>query len=698
MSIKKDILWRVYLVFGLIGVGALSIIFQAFKVQTMEGGYWRSMADSLTTAYRTIEAERGNVYAEDGSLLATSLPFFEVRMDLKTEALTAEIFNSHVDSLAWYLAEFDQSRTQPEWKRKLINERNEGERFLLIHRKVSYPDLLKMKQWPLFRLGKYKGGFISFQQNKRVTPFRLLAHRTIGYVREGIQPVGLEGAFDEYLAGVHGIRLVQKVTGGIEVPINDNNEIEPENGMDIISTIDINLQDVAEDALYRAIQDHKADHGCVVLMEVSTGKIKAIANLGRSGDALWETYNYAVGESTEPGSTFKLLSMIALLEAGMIRITDSVDIEKGVKQFYDETMKDSEEHDYRMVTVQKAFEISSNVGISKLIAAHFGKKPQAFINQIRSMDLHRKTGIEIAGEPEPVIKTIKDEDWSGISLPWMSVGYELQFTPLQLLTFYNAIANNGKMVKPYLVTAVQDYGRDLVTFKPQVINDKICSPSTLRNVRNLLEGVVEKGTARNIRSANFKMAGKTGTAMIADRKHGYKQVYQSSFAGYFPADKPLYSCIVVINAPKSGHYYGSTVAAPVFREIADKVYSNTIEMHQPINNDKSKYYASTIPVAKAGFKNEARYIYNQLGISFSQPNGVDWVWCRKKDNSIEMKEREWIKNLVPNVLGMGLKDALYLLENEGLRVMVVGRGRVKKQSIPPGLKAKDYETITIELG
>jgi cell division protein FtsI (penicillin-binding protein 3) len=698
MGIKNQIVWRIYVAFGLICLFGLAVIFQSFRVQVVQGERYRMMADSLTTAYRSIEPERGNIRSADDRLLATSLPFFEIRFDPNSDALSDDLFEEHVKDLAKQMAKQFADKTSEDYEIELRMAREKGSRFHLIKRKATYPELQRIKRWPLFNLGKYKGGLIVIQRNKRINPFRMLAHRTIGYVREGVQPVGIEGAYDSILAGVPGKRLMQKIAGGTWIPINDDNEIEPVKGLDLISTLDVNLQDMAESALLKALIKHQADHGSVILMEVATGKIKAIANLGKTENGeYWETYNYAVGESSEPGSTFKLAAMMALLGDGYVNIMDSVDLEKGKKKYYTETIKDSEDHDYRNVTVKRAFEISSNVGISKLINEHYKDKPAQFIKHLRRMGLDKMVGIEIKGEPSPLIKTAQHKDWSGVSLPFMSIGYEVRLTPLQLLTFYNAIPNEGRMVKPYMISEIRDpeFGAVVKEFKPVTLNKRIASKQTLADMQQLLEGVVETGTARRIRTPRYKIAGKTGTAQIADRKHGYQKVYQSSFIGYFPADNPMYSMSVVINAPRSGAYYGSVVAAPVFREISDKVYAGSTNMHPAINrNDTLK---DQVPYTLAGHAGDARKLYDELEVTYRQEAGAQWVVPEKKGETITLKERKVVKGLVPDVTGMGLKDALYILNNAGLQVSVVGKGRVRKQSLKIGSRIVKGSAITIEL-
>lgn len=699
MSVKRAILFRIYLAFIAVCLLGAAILAQAFRVQQIEGAHLITLADSLTTDYIPIDAERGNILAEDGRVLASSLPYYEVRADLNAEALTKKIFNQHVDSLAWCLSRFKGDRSKEYYEQMLRNARSSGSRYFLIAKNVTYPEMQQMRKWPLFRLGRYKGGMIAVQTNKRSMPYKVLAYRTIGSVRAGIQPVGLEGRFDEQLAGMRGKRLMQRIAGGTWIPVNDDNEIMPVHGKDVITTIDINLQDVAENALLKALQKHNADHGCVVVMEVKTGKIRAIANLGLTNEGeYWEKLNYAVGEASEPGSTMKLATFIALLEDGYVDINDSIDLEKGVTQFFNSKMYDSEKHELRNVTVQHAFEISSNVATSKLANKHYAANPKKYVEHLKDLLLDKPIGIEIDGEVPPLIKNPGDNGWSGISLPWMSVGYEMKLTPLQILALYNAVANDGKMMKPYLVSQIQERGKEVEQFDPQILKDEICSKKTLNKIKLMLEGVVENGTADHLKTKNYSFAGKTGTALIADNNNKYyDKVYQASFVGYFPADAPEYSCIVVINRPKNGVYYGGYVAAPVFREIADKVVSNAIELHAP-SNTRQKFYADKLPDAKSGFKHDVSTIYETIGVSCNYNQEDNWISAQSHDNAINLEGRKVKEGIVPDVRGMGLRDALYLLENEGLRVRFSGKGKVKSQSIRYGTHSIRGAEIVLELG
>ena len=699
---KNDILKRVYVVYVFVGIFAIVILAQTINVQYVEGAEWRQKALDLTTSYRKIEAVRGNIYAVDGSLLATSVPIYEVRFDSKTEALTDDIFHNEIDELSKQLSNLFQDKTQQQYKKELVSARKKGVRYQLIKRNVKYTDLQKLKTFSIFNRGQYKGGLIYTQQNKRVRPFKILAERTIGYEREGIKPIGLEGAYSHYLEGVNGKRLMKKIAGGVWMPITDENEIEPLDGSDIYTTIDVNLQDVAENALKNQLELNEAEHGCVVLMEVETGAIKAIANLQRDKNGFYnESYNFAIGESTEPGSVFKLASLMAAFEDGYLTLEDLVNTEDGTTKFYDRTMKDSHEGGSGIISVQKAFEASSNVGISKLIYKNYANKPQQFVDRLYKMNLGKKLGIEIAGEGQPLIKNTDDSSWSGITLPWMSIGYEIHLTPLQVLTFYNAVANDGKMVKPKMVTHINQRGQTIKEIQTEVINPSICSKNTIKMAKQMLEGVVENGTARNLKAANFKIAGKTGTAQIANKKGGYKSEaktsYQASFVGYFPADAPKYSCIVVVSAPSTKGYYGNVVAGPIFKEVADKIYATSFDVHKPLQN-REALALSKIPYAKDGSAKDLVRVYSELKVPTKKSSKVnEWAAVSTTDKNVEIHAKNINSVLVFNVVGMGIKDAVFILENQGLEVKFLGSGVVKNQSILPGEKIVHGSTIILEL-
>ncbi|MGB1316412.1 MAG: penicillin-binding protein [Chitinophagales bacterium] len=699
MSKKKEILWRVWFAVLLLALFGAAIVFKAAQIQFVEGKELRHLADSLTVYYKTIEPERGNIYTENGDLMSTSLPFFEIRMDFRSEAMTDSLFNKNVDSLAYVFAKEIGNKTKAAYKKDLIKNRQKGNRYYLVKRNVKYPQLQAMKKWPFFREGRYKSGMIILQKNERKTPFGMLAHRTIGYVRdEGKVKVGIEGKFDDYLKGVKGEILVQKIARGNSIPLNGKGDIQPKTGQDIYLNIDVNMQDLAESALVRSLKDNNADHGSVILMEVSTGKIKAISNLNynKNLNRYIESYNYAVGEATEPGSTFKLISMAALIDDGFVNIDDVVNLEGGEKKYADRIMRD-DHHDEEQndVTVSQAFAMSSNVAVSKLTQDFYGKNYNKFYDKLKSFHITNPVGIEIEGEALPVIYPPKE--WSLVSLPWMSIGYEVQLTPLQTLTFYNAIANNGKMMKPYLVSSIKEYDNVVKQFKPVVIDKRVVSESTVQSLRAMLIDVVENGTARNIKSSNVSMAGKTGTSIVADRDKGYtNKIYQASFAGFFPAENPKYSCIVVINNPRNGRIYGTEVAAPVFGEIANKIYAKDMQMHKNIE-EKPVKVNSSLPLIGNVQSTDAKMIYNNLGFSFHSDEGVEYGITQKQNNSVGLKVNPMIENLMPNVVGMDLRDAFYVLENRGLKIIYRGKGKVKKQSIAVGKRISEGAIVELDL-
>ncbi|MCK4748326.1 MAG: penicillin-binding protein 2, partial [Bacteroidales bacterium] len=565
---KRDILVRASLVYlGMLLVGLL-ILGKALHLQVFEKEIW-AMEENSTIRHKVIEPNRGNIYSSDGRLLAVSVPFYEIRMDFKSESFTTEIFDQGVDQLSKSLSNLFQDRHWSTYKRELVRARESGNRYFLVKRNVTYSQLQKVKQYPIYNLGTYKGGVIYVQQNRRVRPYGMLAARTIGYTMTGNlrSVVGIEGAYEAELKGIEGYRLMRKIRGDIWMPINDANEIEPKDGYDIVTTIDVDLQDVAENALHTQLLRHGADHGTVVLMEVKSGKVRAIANLAIDKNGNYrETYNFAIGESTEPGSTFKLASMIALLEDGHVHPDDMVDVGDGITYYYGQKLEDSGSKGLGKITVQHAFEASSNVGISQIVNESYKKKPEQFINRLYKMGLNRKLGLEIKGEGKPEIKYTDSELWSGLSLPWMSIGYEVRMTPMQILAFYNAVANDGKLVKPIFVEEMRSHGKTVKRFGTEILNNHICSRETLGYIKEMLEGVVENGSARNLANSQYKIAGKTGTAQLALNKEGYSdELYMASFVGYFPADKPKYSCIVVVNAKSNHIYYGNLVAGPIFR-------------------------------------------------------------------------------------------------------------------------------------
>jgi len=698
MSLKRDILIRTSVIYLGILLFGLLIFGKALHLQLFEKEEW-SQEENSSIRHTVIEPNRGSIYSSDGRLLAVSVPYYEIRMDFRSESFTREIFDAEVDELSKSLSGLFQDRHWTTYKRELVRARESGNRYYLVKRHVTYSQLQQVKQFPIFKHGRYKGGVQYIQQNRRITPYDRLAYRTVGYIMndEYESVVGLEGAYEDDLKGVEGYRLMRKIRGEDWMPINDANEIEPEDGHDVVTTLDLDLQDVAENALDEMLRKHEADHGSVVLMEVQTGKVRAIANLTRHENGSYhEDYNYAVGESIEPGSTFKLASVIALLEDGLVHPGDLVDIGNGETTYYNHPVVDSQHGVSGEITVQRAFEVSSNVGITKITYENYKEKPEQFINRLYKMGLNQKLGIEIRGEGVPEIKYPDSEYWSGISLPMMSMGYEVRMTPLQILTFYNAVANDGKMVKPVFLEEIRSHGKVVKSGETQVLNNHICSRETLEQVKKMLEGVVENGTARNLANTHYKIAGKTGTAQLLSEGSYSNSRHQASFVGYFPADQPRYSCIVVVNAPSRDIYYGNVVAGPIFRDITDRIYVREYELYESKTQVAEKSLQA--PYSKSGSGDALSASFEYLNLPL-QNEGEDspWVSTRSTPEGVISSTRQISPLLVPNVVDMGLKDAVFLLESSGLRVEADGRGTVRQQSQQPGSIIRKGSVIVLNM-
>ncbi|MEZ5059108.1 MAG: penicillin-binding protein [Saprospiraceae bacterium] len=697
VNVKNEVLVRAYIVLAMVVVTAVVIFTRAVNISVVEGNKWRSMGDSLYVDMRPVEAQRGNILAADGSFLVTSLPLYELRVDLKSTGMSDADFNSNVDSLAWNIATYVQRNYTPQAMRELlVQKRKAGDRYWLLKKNASYEEMKRIKNFPLFRLGKFRGGLIVLQKSERKKPYKLLANRTLGYVRDNAQPVGLEGYFDKELAGKKGKQSMLRINSDMWIPINDLKEIEPQDGHDILTTIDVNIQDIAENALYKAMNYHQAEKGCAIVMEVETGAIKAIANLGRVGNNYFENYNYAIGAATEPGSTMKLASVMAMMEDGLVTLDDTVHLTGGKTTFYKSEMRDASHHGVDTATLRQAFEFSSNVGIARMVNKYYGKDEKSkerFVERLKDFHLHLPTGIRIEGEGKPYIKSAgnKEDNWSGTTLPWMAIGYEMTITPLQLLTFYNGVANHGVVMKPFLVSEIQKFGETLESFEPEIIDNKLASRKTIMKARELLEGVVENGTANNLKTSQYRFAGKTGTAQLNyQRLQSRTSVggYQASFVGYFPAENPKYSCIVMIANPQSYGIYGSEVAGPVFRDIADKMYASRPELQTNFDEDPKPVFASNkMPQFMGGHEDEVEFLLQELKIDYTDYDDNEWTLLKAENDSLKLLPKRISDNSIPSVKGLGLRDAVYILENLGLKVEVVGAGKVNRQSILPGTRA-----------
>lgn len=702
MEVKRDILWRVYLCFLGIVVFSVLVLGRAIYIQQVQGKYWVSVSDSLRQKFVETEAERGTIYSEDGNMLSTSIPYFDIYIDFGADGLRekdGKRFKDHVDSLSIALSSFFKDRSSKEYKKDLQKGYRAKDRYYLLKKNLSFEQYKVLRNFPLVKQGRNKSGFIAEVKTKRLNPFGLLANRTIGLARENAQNVGIERTYDSLLKGETGKKLVRFVGAGAYIPV-EGYEIEPRNGKDIVTTIDVNMQDIAENALLKMMIANEAAHGTCIVMEVKTGKIKAIANLGKVSEGnYWEDLNYAIRVS-EPGSTFKLATMIALLEDKYVSLDDHVDLEGGTWKIYRRTVYDSERHGLNDVTIKQAFEHSSNVGMAKLACAYYTKKPEQFIGHLKKLRLDQPSGIDLLGETRPIIKNPSSRTWSATTLPWMSFGYEVLVSPLQTLMLYNAVANDGKMMRPYLVNEIHQGGVVVEKKDPEVLEEYICSQATLKQLKACLEGVVTDGTGKSLATPDYTIAGKTGTALVANGSRGYADhIYQSSFAGYFPANDPQYSCIVVIkNKPFARKYYGGAVAGPVFREVADKLMALSAEKNQMliarpsvVRPDSSTYYY-------AGYTPAIKEVFNTLNYSYHDSAGDnDWTRIYAYNYKPVLNKQTITKQVMPDLKGMGLKDALYLLENMNMKVTVKGRGRVLRQSVEAGLPFSKNQPIILEL-
>lgn len=677
------------IVFIAFGVFAKIVKVQQFSV---------AINTSSQPRYFTVEAPRGNIIADDGALLAISMPLYDVRLDMSV--MNKTLFDSGVIELSDLLAQLFKDKTKKEYELFLRNAKQaKKNKYILLQNKVTHNELNALKKMPILEMGQNKGGLIAEQRPNREKPFGLLAQRTVGVLR-GVNPVGIERAYNQTLSGVDGIHLKRKIAKGIWVPHDAEGNRLPRAGNNVVTTINTDMQDVAEKALENTLINNNADWGCVVLMEVTTGKVKVIANLKKQADgSVRENFNYAMAKHVSPGSTFKLASVIAGLEDGFFKVEDSVRTYGGKFSFYDRVMMDSKIGVYDNITIKNAFINSSNVGISRIIFDNYKSNPTAFTDRIYKMGLSTPLELELPF-PNNLKSPIPNKGgWSGVTLPWMSIGYEMQLTPIHMLTFYNAIANQGKMVKPIFTSAISSDGKIIKKHNTQVINPAICSEATIDAVIPLLIGVVEEGTAKNIRTNNYLIAGKTGTTVINfnNRAEGEEKEYQASFAGFFPADNPRYSCIVVINNPRENGHYGGSVAAPIFKELADKVYASDMSIHKAL---QQSYEVVSLPKVKQGHVEDANNVLANFDINRIV---TDEPWMvastTKTEVSLEVRriERDLRNGNMPDLRGMGIQDAIYLLESYGLVVEIKGSGSVHSQSISKGNKFIKGSLIKLEL-
>ena len=692
-KVKKNINFRIIGLYLIILLLSVSIVGKIVKIQHFN----TEINTSSQPRYFTVPAPRGNIIADDGSLLAISMPLYNVRLDMSV--MQNSVFTKGVTELSVLLSQLFEDKTAEEYETFLRTSKyKKANKYILLKNKVSHNQLNALKRMPILKLGQNKGGLIAEQRPNREAPFGLLAQRTVGKLRS-VNPVGIERAYNQTLSGIDGRHLKRKIAKGIWVPQDAVGNILPKAGYNVVTTINTDMQDVAEKALERTLIKNDADWGCVVMMEVKTGEVKVIANLRKdTNNRVSEWFNYAMAEHVAPGSTFKLASIIAGLEDDVFKVTDTVDVKGGRIKYYDRVMIDSE-HNYDKITISKAFIISSNVGISRIINDNYKKNPTAYTDRIYQMGLSTPLELELPYPNNLKMPVPNKGGWSGVTLPWMSIGYEMQLTPIHMLTFYNAVANKGRMIEPVFVSSITKDGMVIEQNKTEVINPAICSQSTIEKVIPLLVGVVEQGTAKNIKTDSYQIAGKTGTTVLnyTKRKVGEEKKYQASFVGFFPADNPKYSCIVVVNNPKKNEVYGGKVAAPIFKELADKVYASDMSIHQAI---KKTDEMTNLPIVKQGKTADASLVLDALNIT-TEKTTTDWMVSKTTRIQVNLLlrkvESDLQKGQMPDLRGMNLQDAIYLLETYGLIVKCNGHGSVKQQSIKKGEQFKKGSIINLDL-
>ncbi len=689
MDIKTSISWKVYLLYLLFVVGMIAVISKTFMIQAAgRENLLSEESDRIQLIQEEVEARRGQILDDQGEPLVTSVAFYEIRFDASVPK--DEIFNEGVDSLALMLSELFGDKTPREYRAKIQDARSRRDRFLLIKTKATNEQRKKLREMPIFRLPRHKGGLIDdIEITIRKRPYGALAHRTLGYVKEDIR-VGLEAAYDAVLAGEPGIELKQQMATG-KKPTGRMIQ-ETIDGSDLVTSINKDIQEVAHAELLHQLETESASFGTAIVMEVETGRIKAIVNLSRTEDgSYFENYNFAVGRKVYPGSTMKLASMLALLEDGKADLGDTVNA-VGKYRFYDAELNDVGGGRGK-ITLQEAFEFSSNV-IAKVINKAYASQPMNYISKLERFGLTDTLGIEILGEAKPNVYRPGDPSWSSISLPWMSIGYEIQLTPLQILTFYNGIANNGRVMKPSFVMEVRNNGQVSQEFEPQVLRENIASIENIEKVKRCMEGVVERGTGRSLKSASFKIAGKTGTARVDQSGSGQTLRHQALFVGYFPAEQPLYSCLVFVAEPKINQG-GSKVSGTVFTAIANKVYSTHLEYQSSFQESNAK--RKDAPHVFNGSANDIKTALNRLNVLMKNDYSSEWVFAQKEETLVRLSDKKVQKGIVPNLMGMGLKDALFILENEGLHVSFKGTGKVIYQSVDAGKTIYPGTLIKLEL-
>ena len=710
---RSDTLWRTYLCYFLILLVGVAIIVKIIIVQAKDSKELQDMAEKREYRVETLEASRGIIFSSDDQVMAISVPYYDVFFDY--QAVDSTVLANNIDSLCIQMAQLFPKRNAAQWKEFFAIGMAKKSRYYKIGLNVTQAQLRQMQQFVIFNRGIYKGGLITQKKIKREHPYKDLAGLMLGMANEekGYY-FGLEGAYNDYLKGQNGRRLVRRIHHGGWIPVNSDDDVDAQNGDDIITTFDIKLQDIVENALRNTLTENKAEQGCAILMDVETGYVKALANLrlNHETNVYEESYNVALAERYEPGSVFKIASMVVLLSQKDVNLDDKVNIGTGPIKFSNRTMKD--DHSFAqggICTVQEVIEQSSNKGTAVLINKNYATHPEKYVEGLYALGLNKKIGTGINGEAQPVIKHPDDKTkdgrklWSKVSLPWMSIGYEVNVTPMHLITLYNAIANGGRMMKPQFVTEIRRGSQTVKEFEPIVLNECIAGPEAIQKLRTMLEGVVIRGTAkRQFQGCVVNVAGKTGTAQYYDRVQGYayhepgigRKLYNTTFVGYFPAEKPRYSCIVMVSRARGRFWAAGSVSAPGFREIAEKVYAMRIGTHEddtlapvsPVSNEPIIVRHSK----EASYLNGIDNPFNDYAI-----NG-DWVTVQQTENGeTDLRTAQLQPNLVPNLVGMDITDAVYLLENMGVKTEFTGQGTVKEQSLHAGDTLKANSIICLKL-
>jgi cell division protein FtsI (penicillin-binding protein 3) len=695
-NIKRDIRFRVYISFIVMCALGIAIIWRAAALQLVSGKMLRELSTKEHIRTDTLQPERGNIYSEDGALLSSSLPVFDIYLDFKS--IHKDTFKRNGMALATGLSQLFKDKTATEYFTILSTQINKAEpsRYFQLKNNIRYDEYMAIRCLPILKYGPNKGGFMADDVVKRTNPFGMLGNRMIGIYRQNAQNVGLEGSYNDALSGTEGHRIEQKIAGGVWMPL-DGSKIDPQNGKDIVTNIDVNTQDIAENALLKVLTKEDAAFGTCIVMETKTGKIKAMANLGRLENGNYgEIYNYAL-TPIEPGSTFKINALMSAIDDGYVTLDSKISANGGVAYFANQKMSDSH-LGLGTISVEEAFSHSSNVACAKLIYNNYTKNPAAYLKHLQTMQIDKKTDIDIAGERAPRFSKGQNIFSNPASLAWLAIGYEVMVTPLRTCMIYNTIANNGVMMKPYIVSEIKEFGTTIKKFEPTIVAKDVCKPTTIEQLKQAAYAVVQSGTGKALKNDVYTICGKTGTAQVADKGITYKdKVYHGSFVGFFPKENPLYTICVVIRTKRgANNYYGGQIALPVFKEVADRLYANSIQDHTPLQ--KSEIITSSNDAAKAMGVSNMLYIQNKLKC-FKPINATSGYVNNKLDSNGQLYASAITikKNIVPNVIGMGLRDAMHLLENQGLRVMAQGKGKIMNQSIAAGQQINKGQIITVTL-